>query len=766
MRKESLEPTKCYQLYVEGLVQGVGFRPFVHRLATEMGIKGTVENNNKGIYISLQASENKVALFQENLKAQKPPASIISNIIVREIPFKNYNAFNIVGSSNTSDEITLVSPDIAVCSDCLHDMKEQKHRIAYPLINCTNCGPRFSIIKALPYDRPHTTMLAFEMCKTCMAEYNNVIDRRFHAQPIACNNCGPKYSFNVSFGENKFQDELQHIAEGIDRGEVYAFKGTGGYNLVCDATNNNAVAKIREIKHREAKPFAVMAADINAAKQIAALSLKEQQLLEIWRRPIVLVKYRGELVAEINKGLSKIGIMLPYMPFHYQLFEKLKTKYLVFTSGNLSSEPIVIDDEIAHNTFSTKVHKVITYNREIYNRVDDSVCQLVNNELQILRRSRGFAPQPFITNMDLEGILAVGAELTNSFCIGKGNQAILSQYIGDLKNAETLEYFEETYERFTKLFRFKPKIIACDMHNDYLSSKFAAELAEKLSIPLLKVQHHHAHIASAMLSNALNKTVIGVSFDGIGLGDDGKVWGAEFMVADLSSYERKIHFKYLPMPGGDKASEETWRMAVSYLYDSFGEDILTMDLPLIKEIGIQKIKQIIVLIKKGINCPLASSAGRLFDAVASIIGVTHFNHYQAEAPMLLESIIDTSEKESYGYELVDGQIDFNVMINSLTQDKLKGIANSILSAKFHNTLVKIIADGCKQLASDYGRMKVILSGGVFQNKYLCEQTIEKLEKEGFEVLLPKEIPINDQGIALGQIAIAANKRILKKSLDT
>ena len=757
----STKDKEYFTLHIQGLVQGVGFRPFVYRLANAMQLKGQVENRNDGVFIKINASIDKVKRFEQEILKQAPPASNIHSISIQESDQETFSNFQIIKSTNISEAITQVSPDIAVCNDCLKDMESQENRIDYPFTNCTNCGPRFSIIQELPYDRPFTTMEPFEMCNKCEIEYSDVLDRRFHAQPVACNNCGPVYKLEDKNGSiQSIHEIIKEISEGVLKGKIYAIKGIGGFHIMCDAENEKAVNRIREIKNRDGKPFAIMAASTEDIDNIACVNQEEYNQLISWQKPIVLLKYKGGVAYGVTNGLNKVGVMLPYMPFHYLLFKQLKSRYIVLTSGNISDEPIIIDNNDAINTFDNKVDNIITYNRDIHNRIDDSVCTIVNNSTRIIRRSRGYAPTPILTSFSTEGIFAAGAELTNSFCIGKGNQAIMSQYLGDLKNAETLDFYEETYQRFERLFRFKPQLIVTDMHPDYLSSQFARKIGEKNHVPIINVQHHHAHIASVLATRNLDEEVIGVSFDGIGLGTDKNVWGAEFMVANLNEFERLYHFENIPMPGGDKASKDSWRMAISYLYTAYGNKFNHLKLPLIKDIEPTKIENITQLIRKNINSPLASSAGRLFDTVASIIGVCHYNSFQAESPMRLESLIDESIHEKYNYEIQKDIISFNLMIKEIVKDYNQGVVKNIISTKFHNTIIDVIVKVCLKISEIKNLNKIVLSGGTFQNTYISENTEKIFKNKGFEVFTPKGIPINDQGIALGQLAIAAKRRSL------
>jgi len=762
MSFHSNKESENYMLKISGLVQGVGFRPFIYKLALENNFKGWVENRNDGVLININCTSTQAESFKLEILERAPIASNIFEISINQIEKEDFNSFKIKKSESISEAVTEISPDIAVCDNCLLDLKQQKHRINYPFINCTNCGPRFTIIKSLPYDRPKTTMQEFKMCKDCNTEYTEILDRRFHAQPIACNNCGPIYSLLKNGKTNTDLDEILHeLNAGIKVGKIYAIKGLGGYNIMCDALNNDAVSKLRELKLRDGKPFAVMFNSLESLNEYTFINEIEEKEITSWQRPIVLLKQKKELAPDVCNGLSHIGSMLPYMPFHYLLFENIETDVLVLTSGNLSSEPIILSNEEAIEKFENKVDGIITYNRDIFNRTDDSVITINNSVPRIIRRSRGNTPAPIRTQLNVEGIFAAGAELVNSFAIGKGKQAILSQYIGDLKNFETFDFYKETYERFERLFRFKPEIIVRDLHPNYLSSQYTEILLKKYpDAKLLKVQHHHAHIASVMIDHGIENKVIGVSMDGIGLGDDGNIWGAEFFECDLVSYKRKLHFEYMPMPGGDKATKEPWRMAISFLYKAFGDELWNMNIPLLKEINERDIKTVIQLIDKKINSPLASSAGRLFDAVSALLGLTLKAGFHAEAPMKLEAAIDSSIKEKYIYSIQDGVISFTETIKELTKEKSLKTHNGILSAKFHNTVLESIIEGIEMIHSETGIKDIVFSGGTFQNRYLIEKLENKLNAKGFNVCLPNSIPFNDQGIAMGQLAIAAKKREL------
>lgn len=740
-----------YLIHIKGLVQGVGFRPFVYRIATELGLIGEVENRNDGVFIKINCDENALSHFIDIIKKTAPPASGIESIDTIETKFQNFPDFRIVKSNTVSNRVTEVSPDIAVCKDCLEDMKRQSNRIDYPFINCTNCGPRFTIIKDLPYDREKTTMKEFIMCDDCRSEYTNVLDRRFHAQPTACSVCGPEYTLHYQDESIKGISEiLNTLSRLFHEQKIIAIKGIGGFFLACDATNEDAVLRLRKLKNREGKPFAVMFSSLEKTKEYAHIDEIEEKLLTSLKRPIVLLNSIKQLAPSVCVGFETIGAMLPYMPLHYLLFEALKLDAIVLTSGNLSDEPIITNNETALSILTNVADAVVTYNRDIYNRADDSVAVVVNKKERISRRSRGYAPSPVNLNSNVEGILATGAELVNCFAIGKYDQAILSQHIGDLKNMETYEFYCESIDRYKRLFRFEPQMVVSDLHPDYLSTRYAIDS----KLPHIKVQHHHAHIASCMAENGLSEPVIGVSFDGTGLGDDNNIWGGEFLICDLKNYQRFSHFDYIPMPGGDKVSDEPWRMAVSHLYQYFGTGFIDLGLPFLKNTNPASLAMLCQAIDKKINTPLTSSSGRLFDSVAALINLCPVSKFHAEAPMRLESVIDKSVEQAYSFEIND-TIKFEATFKAILKDIKNNIPVSVISAKFHNTIIAVVVEMVNRMKTESGINKVIFSGGTFQNKYLLERVETKLTNQGFNVVSHKKVPTNDGGIALGQLVIAA-----------
>jgi hydrogenase maturation protein HypF len=745
------------KITIQGLVQGVGFRPFIYLLAKEMGIKGTVANCNNGVIINAVLNKEECDLFVNRILKEHPPIATIHKVDIEETGQNiDPKRFEIIKSSYGSEEVTQVAPDIAVCADCLHDRDIQEHRLSYPFINCTHCGPRFSIIRDLPYDRVNTTMSAFAMCPDCEKEYNSISDRRFHAQPVACNQCGPEYYTTYN---NKKQEDYSEIlsltVRLINSGKVIAVKGIGGYHLVCDATSEKAVKRLREIKYRDTKPFAVMFQNTEKAGEYTSINAQEEENLTSWRRPIVILKQHKELSSGINPRMNTLGCMLPYMPIHYDWFNKIGSPALVVTSGNLSELPIAITPEEAEEQFGGKVELILHHNRDIYNRVDDSVIHICGEQPCLIRRSRGYVPEPFFTDINVEGLLAFGAEKVNTFALGKGDTIIQSQYIGDLKNWETLGFYKESLERFQHLFRFTPKQLVCDLHPDYMSSREAERMALKDNLPLLKIQHHHAHAAACMLEYGLNEPVIAIIWDGTGLGDDNKAWGGEFFLCDRKKYKRLSHLEYVPMPGGDKASEEPWRMAVSYLHH-FG---LRIPKDFIDRIGVTKVNTLIAMIEKGINTPYTSGAGRLFDAFASILGLCDISTRQAEAPVLLEQAAIDNFEERYSIDISKNPVTTCSLFEGVLDDLQKGIDTGLIAAKIHTGLAYLILEKSKQYLKETNTTKVVISGGCFQNKRLTEQLQVIFSRERIPLYVPSAIPCNDSGIAVGQVAVAAARNI-------
>lgn len=742
---------------VRGLVQGVGFRPFIRRLAGKYSLTGEVVNRTGGVTIVIQCDRDTADRFVRDIRDLAPPAAVVRSVQVRKTRTAGFNSFIIKPSRDVDESITEVSPDIAVCRECLDDLVTDPGRIGYPFINCTNCGPRFTIIKALPYDRCNTTMSPFKMCPRCAAEYSDIADRRFHAQPVACNSCGPVYTLKAgAFIITSVDDILEEISVRMASGGSVAIKSTGGYNLMCDALNEEAVAGLRQRKQRDSKPFAVMFRDIDTVHEYCFVDEQEEAMLISWRRPVVILRQKRPLAPSVSSGLDTTGVMLPHMPVHHMLFRVTATPAVVLTSGNLSNEPIITGDRKAERDLMPVTGCVVSYNREINNRADDSVVRIINGNISLIRRSRGFAPQPVDLTCSAEGVFAAGAEQKNSFCIGRGSQAFMSQYIGDLMNLATYDFYLDSLRLFSSLFRFTPSHVACDMHPDYLSGRFAEEMAEKQGLPIVRVQHHHAHAASVMAEHRLEGKVIGVILDGTGYGSDGNIWGSEFMVVTPMDFERYTHFDYLMMPGGDIAVDEPWRMALSCLFRYFGSDFDVSRLKVFRLVDDRKLDAVRQMLAHGINSPLTCGAGRIFDAVSAMLLLCTESTFDAEAPMRLESAACAATEEYYPYELNETvclEPMFTEILEELEHPDIHRIAT-----RFHNTVARIVLDVCLRIRKETGLKRVVLSGGVFQNRYLLEKSLYLLTMNKFRVYTNHLVPANDGGISLGQLFTAAERR--------
>lgn len=746
-----------YEILIRGLVQGVGFRPFIYRLASTYNLNGEVINRTGGVTVTVQGDHETVTQFIADIRALAPPAANIKSVEVRKTEIRSYSDFTITPSRDTDESITEVSPDIAVCEECLSDLASDPGRIDYPFINCTNCGPRFTIIQTLPYDRAGTTMAPFAMCHRCSTEYHEMSNRRFHAQPVACNSCGPKYLLKAGdLVVTGFSEILQSISDRLETGGSVAIKSTGGYNLMCDALNEEVVSGLRQRKQRDARPFAVMFRDIEALKEFCHADSEEEAALLSWRRPILILKQRRPLAHSVSSGLNTTGAMLPHMPLHHMLFRIIHTPAVVLTSGNLSDEPIITGDLQAERDLMPVTGCVVSYNREIYNRADDSVVRMIGGNISLIRRSRGFAPQPVELKIVTEGIFAAGAEQKNSFCIGKGSQAFMSQYIGDLKNVATYEYYQETFRLFSTLFRFTPSSVVCDMHPDYLSTRFAEEMAEGSGLPLVRVQHHHAHAASVMAEHGLAGKVIGVIMDGTGYGTDGNIWGSEFMIATARDFQRYTHFDYFMMPGGDAAVDEPWRMALSCLFHYFGNDYDFRSVKLFQLIDGKKLDIVREMLVEGINSPLTCGAGRIFDAVSALLLLCTKASFDSEAPMRLESVISSNTDDFYPFTINDTVCLREMFMGIISDTERSDIP--LIAARFHNTIAQIILAVCKKIRRETGLKEVVLSGGVFQNRYLLEKSLYLLSVNKFIVFTNHLVPSNDGGISLGQMLTAAERR--------
>lgn len=752
-------PLARTRLLVSGVVQGVGFRPFVYVLAQRHQLAGQVGNSSSGVFIEVEGSPAALTAFLSELRASPPPLAHIESVTVEALPPRGDTLFEIVHSEAQPNARTLVSPDICICDDCLRELFDpHDRRFRYPFINCTNCGPRFSITHAVPYDRPLTTMAAFTMCPTCQAEYDDPGSRRFHAQPNACPECGPRVWLQYGAQQVDGDDALLLAQSLLAAGKIIAVKGVGGFHLACDATNDQAVSALRQRKGRVDKPFAVMARDLGAVRRFAVVSTGEAALLTGRERPVVLLcKSEGSALSErVAPGNAYVGVLLPYTPLHYLLLDETP---LVMTSGNFSGEPICIDNQDALERLGALADAFLLHDRAIHVPCDDAVMRVFAGVELPVRRSRGYAPFPVKLPFELPPLLAVGAELKNTFCLTHGDHAFMSQHIGDMENLETLDALSKAVEHFKALFRTEPQAIIADSHPRYLSSRWAAAQAERAGIPLIQVQHHHAHIAAVMAEHGLDgrEPVIGVCFDGTGYGTDGAIWGGEILLADYHHFRRAAHPGYVPLPGGDSAVKHPGRLALAYLHASgvpWDEG-----LPPVKATTTVQQQVIARQMQTGFNTNLTSSAGRLFDAVAALAGVRQTITYEAQAAMELEALVDPKIEAVYPFPLRESgagaplQFDCPPLIHSVAADVLAGTSQSIIAARFHNTMAEGILTAALRLRSETGCSRVALGGGVFQNIRLLELTVERLRAHAFEILWHRLVPPNDGGLALGQAVV-------------
>jgi hydrogenase maturation protein HypF len=743
---------------INGIVQGVGFRPFVFQLANQHNLKGDVANTSSGVSIHIEGIGRNIESFCRDISEKKPALAHITEIAFYDAPYNHFKDFLIVDSRGQAVMTTLISPDISVCDDCRKELFDSTdRRFRYPFINCTNCGPRYTIIHDIPYDRPKTSMTHFKMCPACLAEYDDPQNRRFHAQPNACADCGPDVSlYDIIQKKVDTPTPIETAAALLKQGKIVAIKGLGGFHLAADAENDSAVVALRKRKNREEKPLAVMSYDVMDIRKYAHIELEEEKLLTSPQRPIVLLLKKepnsiSEAVAPRNRYF---GAMLPYTPLHYLLLSVGFTA-LVMTSGNLSEEPIAIDNDEAFERLGDIADYFLIHNRDIYLRSDDSIVRKSAEATRFLRRSRGYVPVPIFLKKTAPPILACGAELKNTVCMTKDDKAFLSQHIGDLENLAAYDFFQLTIQHMQRILDIQPEFVACDLHPDYLSTRYADEQQYGQKI---EVQHHHAHIVSAIAENRIDGPVIGLSFDGTGYGTDGAIWGGEILIADIGTFSRAAHFAYVPMPGSTAVIKEPWRMAVSYLYDAFGRDFWNLDLPLLEIIDSKKIAILLEMVKSGVNSPRTSSLGRLFDGIAAIADVKYKIAFEGQAAMEIEMLAEGNVGEIYDYEWVseDGyKILTRPIIRGVVSDMTQGRDPSVISQKFHQTLIRLFAELCKTIQKDSGLNRVVLSGGVFQNSILLSGLIKALEKEGFSVFSHTRVPTNDGGISLGQAMVAA-----------
>jgi hydrogenase maturation protein HypF len=809
------------QLEVSGIVQGVGFRPHVYRLATERCLTGAVRNTSSGVTIEVQGTASAVDDFAVHLLLDAPPLARITAVVATDLPCNGDHEFLIIHSDARETVRTLVSPDVATCADCLREMFDSRdRRYRYPFINCTNCGPRFTIIHDIPYDRARTSMAAFKMCAVCQEEYDNPLNRRFHAQPNACWDCGPHLELWDNQGQTlAIGDPAAATITALKAGRIVAVKGLGGFHLAVDATNPTAVALLRERKRRVGKPFAIMVPDAATAWRICEISAAEELALGSFQRPIVLLRRRtdadahaGKISEDVAPGNSYLGVFLPYTPLQHLLLGDGQFGALVMTSGNLSEEPIAIANDEALTRLSGIADCFLMHNRDILLRCDDSVVRVLPespaasmrsprtvrlgtnrsskrdrakgaDKTQQLRRSRGFVPVPIFLRDEVPSILAVGGELKNTICLTRGKHAFLGQHVGDLENLESYNFFEEAIEHLQKVLEIRPEILACDLHPDYFSTKWARRQA---GLPLVGVQHHHAHIASCMAENHLDGKVIGFVLDGTGYGIDGNIWGGEVLIAGYKDFERVAHFEYVPMPGGAAAIHEPWRMAVSYLVHHFGNDIVTTRLPFIEAVPRAKLDLLLRALERRINSPLTSSCGRLFDAVAAIARVRQKVSFEAQAAIELEMAAqfnlkdlatfakssktaarassksrEKSEDGAYQFDILPKEgrliIGTRPMFEALIRDVHNLLPVREISRKFHEGLVNLLVQLAERLRGLTSLQRICLSGGTFNNLYLTTRLVSRLVVSGFEVFTQNEVPAGDGGLSLGQAMVAAHQ---------
>ncbi|BHH85080.1 carbamoyltransferase HypF [Desulforhopalus sp. 52FAK] len=771
------------EILVQGTVQGVGFRPFIYNLALRLNIVGSVINTGAGVRIHALGEESTLHTFTCAITEEAPPLAVIDSVESRPTQEEfNTSEFSILTSNNQNIANTAIPPDINLCSDCLSELfNPDNRRFHYPFINCTNCGPRYTIIKSIPYDRKETSMQVFPMCEDCNREYNDPTNRRFHAQPNACPVCGPSITFHNSKGvQIESLDAIEDAVQGIGSGKIIAIRGLGGFHLCVNGCSYDAVAHLRSKKNRPDKPLAIMVANLETARQLCHVSDNDAKLLQSFEHPIVLLKRNQDslLANNIAPCIEELGVMLPYTPLHHLLFaHKDCPKALVMTSGNMSGTPICTKNDEAIQRLGHLADNFLLHNREILTRVDDSVVKNVDDLQIILRRARGYAPAKISIDMELPQILGCGAGLKNTFSFSKGSNIFPSQYIGDLDNLETTEFYQESIEHLQRLYQIKPEAVACDLHPDYPSTLYA----KSLGLPVYPVQHHHAHAVAVMAEHSLTEPVLAIVLDGVGLGGDGTLWGGEILKTSLVDFERLGHLSQLPMPGGDAAAAEPWRMAISALYTVYGKDGITAEkLPAtLKHLDPATVNVISSMLENGFNCPLTSSCGRLFDSVASLLGICHSLSYEGQAAMELEALAKTAkstywpELEAHNLPINNDQIlrrkDGKWEISSAEFVKLlldrvqqeKDVASIALD--FHLMLLTSVSQLIETLSKETGIQQVVLSGGCMQNSLLLEGFMYFLQQKGLEVFTGNWLPINDGAISIGQTIIGGLRHVSRNS---
>jgi hydrogenase maturation protein HypF len=749
------------KIVIRGVVQGVGFRPFVYRLARDEGLGGWVNNSPQGVFIEVEGPDERLDDFLLRLPQDKPPLSFIQSLEYSVLESVGYPDFRIHRSEDGGEKQALILPDIATCPLCLQEiLSPADRRYRYPFTNCTLCGPRFSIIQALPYDRRHTTMEKFVMCERCAREYEEPQDRRFHAQPNACPDCGPQLALWDGTGATMAHgdDALLEAAAALERGDVLALKGIGGFQLLADARNEEAVTRLRQRKRREEKPLAVMCPDLRSARRCVRLSQIEEQVLLSPQSPILLARRRpdADIAPSVAPANPHLGVMLPYSPLHHLLMKDLGFP-VVATSGNLHDEPIVTDEEKAMATLGGIADCFLVHDRPIERYVDDSVVRVQLGREVVLRRARGYAPLPVTLKETLPLLLALGAHLKNTVAISRGRDVILSQHIGDLETAQAFFAFRKVVQDLLRLYEVKPQAVACDAHPDYLSSQHARELG----LPVVEVFHHHAHLASCLAENEIDGEVLGVTWDGAGYGEDGTIWGGEFLAGDASSYRRVATFRPFRLAGGERAMKEPRRSALGLLFEMEGEAALERPWPFLDGLSERQRRLMAQMLTRGWNSPLTSSCGRLFDAVAAILGIKTVSTFEGQAAMMVEFAIQESVEDSYPVSLLPASgggplvFDWEPMLRAILADQEQRVDVGVICARLHNALADLIVE----VAQRVGLERVALTGGCFQNRYLAERAFRRLEKAGFRPFTHQRVPPNDGGIALGQIVVAATKVI-------
>lgn len=746
-------------IQIEGTVQGVGFRPFVYNLARKHDLAGWVLNDEKGVQIEVEGERDKIQGFLSGLQSP-PPQARIEKILTRDLTPAGDQDFAIRESERGGSRSALIPPDIAICPDCLREFSDQKdRRFHYPFINCTNCGPRFTIIRDVPYDREKTTMAVFKMCPACEKEYHDPGNRRFHAEPNACPDCGPGLKLFDSSGREIPGPDPAGVVRGLFKnGAIVAVKGMGGFHLAVSARDEEAVSRLRSRKYREDKPFALMARDIAVIRELCELDREAEKLLESREAPIVVlpIKSGARVATSVAPFQNTLGMMLAYTPLHRLLFDG-ELDCLVMTSGNMSDEPIAYRDEEARKRLAGIADYFLFHNREIHTRCDDSVIKPFRGGAVFLRRARGYVPAPIPLMQGGKSVLALGAELKNTFCLTKGSSAFVSHHIGDLENFETLQSFQEGIAHFRRFFEIEPELVAHDLHPDYLSTRHALEIP----LPRIGVQHHYAHALSVMAEHGLAGPALAVTMDGTGYGDDGTIWGGEFLEVFLQGYRRLAHLRYIPLPGREQGIREPWRMAAVYLDRIAGEKMERLDIPFVRNLDYEKWSVLRTAVRRGINSPPCSSAGRLFDAVAALLEVRGSARYEGQAAIELEQIARAGEPGEYlfGLDEIKGILvaDPDPVIQAVVEEIRKKTDRSVISARFHNSVARMITRVAGWMREKTGHSSLVLSGGVFQNHFLLNRVCELLEGSGFSIYINRLVPANDGGISLGQAYYAMHR---------